>query len=255
MGTRIGLISDLHYRNVVPGTAKNLKRESRRAGELLERCLEELARLRVDALVCAGDCVDDETQPGVLEDVAALGEMLVGAGLRVIVVPGNHDPAPETFYAALPSVLRPPRRQRVGECELLVFGEDVSPDGSEQALRSAAAIREMESALSEPGPVTLVVQHYVVFPDHVGPGYNHTYRNAAELRGVMERSPRKVVSLSGHYHRGYPLAEHNGVQYLTARALCEAPYPYYVVDVEGDAVQVTEGSLAELGVPTFVQAL
>ena len=242
MATRIGLISDLHYRNVVPGTAKNLKRETRRAGELLSRSLEELTRLRVDALVCAGDCVDDESQPGALEDVAALGEMLVISGLPVIVVPGNHDPAPETFYAALPSVLRPPRRQRVGECELLVFGEDVSTEGSEQALRSAAAMREMESVLREPGPVTLVVQHYVVFPDHVGPGYNHTYQNAADIRGVMERSPRKVVSLSGHYHRGYPLTEHNGVQYLTARALCEAPYPYYVIEVEGDEVRVEEAS-------------
>jgi hypothetical protein len=72
MTTRIGLISDLHYRNVVPGTSKNARRESRKAGSLLQRCLEELSRRRVDALVCAGDCVDDETQPGVLEDVAAL---------------------------------------------------------------------------------------------------------------------------------------------------------------------------------------
>src|SRR5688500_12508405 len=70
MGTRIGLISDLHYRNVVPGTSKNVRRETRRAGELLRRCLDELVRMQVDALVCAGDCVDDESQPGVLEDVA-----------------------------------------------------------------------------------------------------------------------------------------------------------------------------------------
>ena len=247
MGTRIGLISDLHYRNVVPGTSKNPRRESRRAGELLRRCLEEMGRLRVEALVCAGDCADDETQPGVLEDVASLGEMLLDSGLRVIVVPGNHDPAPETFYGALPASLRPPRRQRMGECELLVFGEDVSTPGTERALRSAGAMREMTAALSEPGPVTLVVQHYVVFPDHVGAGYNHTYQNAASIRDVMERSPRRVVSLSGHYHRGYPLAEHNGVRYLTARALCEAPYPYYVLEVEGEEVKVEEASLEGVG--------
>ena len=246
MATRIGLISDLHYRNVVPGTAKNPRRESRKAGELLRRSLEEMGRFRVDALVCAGDCVDDETQPGVLEDVAALGGMLLDSGLRVVVVPGNHDPAPETFYAALPDSLRPPRLQRVGECDVLTFGEDVSTEGTEQALRSEMAMREMEAVLGEPGPVTLVVQHYVVFPDHVGPGYNHTYQNAAELRGVMERSRRTIISVSGHYHRGFPLAEHNGVHYLTARALCEAPYPYYVLEIDGEGVRVEEGTLGPL---------
>ena len=106
MTTRIGLVTDLHYRDVVPGTAKNPRRESRRAGELLRRSLEELARRRVDALIVAGDCVDDETQPGVLEDVAALGEMLLDSGLRVLLVPGNHDPAPETFYNALPDEVK-----------------------------------------------------------------------------------------------------------------------------------------------------
>src|SRR5687768_8105235 len=174
MTTRIGLITDLHYREVVPGTAKNPRRESRRAGALLRRSLKEFERRGVDALVVAGDCVDDETQPGVLEDVAALGDVLLRSGLRVILVPGNHDPAPETFYAALPAALRPPRRQRVGECEVLTFGEDVSTEGTEQALRDTTAMAEMEAALREPGPVTLVVQHYVVFPDHEGPGYNHT---------------------------------------------------------------------------------
>ncbi|HET7771699.1 MAG TPA: metallophosphoesterase [Chloroflexota bacterium] len=244
MATRIGLITDLHYRGVVPGTAKNLKRESRKAGELLRRSLEEFSRRRVDALIVAGDCVDDETQPGVLEDVAALGELLAASGLRVILVPGNHDPAPETFYGALPAALRPPRYQRVGECEVLTFGEDVSTEGTEQALRSATAMAEMETVLREPGPVTLVVQHYVVFPDHEGPGYNHTYQNAAQIRGLMEGSPRRVVSVSGHYHRGYPLTEHNGVRYFTGRALCEAPYPYYVIEVEGEEVRVEEAPLA-----------
>ena len=240
MTTRVGLITDLHYREVVPGTAKNPKRESRKVGELLRRALEELSRRSVDALVVAGDCVDDETQPGVLEDVAALGDVLLASGLHVILVPGNHDPAPETFYAALPGTLRPPRRQRVGECEVLTYGEDTSTAGTERALRVPAAMAEMAEALRAPGPVTLVVQHYVVFPDHEGPGYNHTYQNASEIRALMEGSPRRVVSLSGHYHRGYPLTVHNGVRYFTGRALCEAPYPYYVIHVEDDAARVEE---------------
>jgi len=247
MGTRIGLISDLHYRNVVPGTPANLKRDSRMAGELLRRCLEEMARLEVDVLVCAGDCVDDPAQPGALEDVAELGEMLASSGRRTIVVPGNHDPVPEVFYRALPRALRPPRQQRIGECDFLTFGDDVNVPEKQRAHRTEGALREMEAVLGRPGPLTFTVQHYVVFPDHVGTGYNHTYENAAGIRAVMERSPRKVVSLSGHFHRGYALAEHNGVQYFTARALCEAPYPYYVLEVDGEEVRVEERSLRAAG--------
>jgi hypothetical protein len=127
---------------------------------------------------------------------------------------------------------------------VLAFGEDVSTEGTEQALRGEVAMAEMADALREPGPVTLVVQHYVVFPDHEGTGYNHTYQNAAQIRALMERSPRRVVSLSGHYHRGHALTEHNGVRYFTGRALCEAPYPYYLIQVEGQDVRVEEGTLA-----------
>ena len=148
--TRIGLISDLHYRNVVPGTSKNLRRETRRAGELLQRCLEELTKRQVDALVCAGDCVDDESQPGRWKTWRAWGRCwwlpdcarswCQGITIRRRRRSTRHR---RWFYD--------PARQRVGECELLVFGEDVSAAGTEQALRSAPAMGEMAAGIERAG--------------------------------------------------------------------------------------------------------
>lgn len=239
---RLGLITDLHYRDAVPGDSKNARREGRRIGELLPRCLDEMRKAGVALVVCAGDCVDDESQPGAMEDLAALHRVMVRSGLPFVVVPGNHDPAPAEFYRVFP---RPERWRRVGGCDVVVFGDDEPVPGKEQARRPAAVLREVEREILTPGPLTLTLQHYVVYPDHEGPGYNHTYENASEVRAQLERSPRKVVSLSGHYHRGHALYEHNGVWYFTGKALCERPYPYYVISGDGEsgAVEIAERTL------------
>ena len=60
-GARLGLITDLHFREAVAGESKNPKREGRRIRELLPRCLDQLQKADVDLVLCAGDCVDDET--------------------------------------------------------------------------------------------------------------------------------------------------------------------------------------------------
>src|SRR6266542_3709897 len=203
---RFGLISDLHFREAVAGEATNPRREGRRVGELLRRCLSELKEAGAELVVCAGDCVDDERLPGALEDLATVGKLLAEGGLPFIAVPGNHDPAPSAFFEVVP---RPARWQRVGGCDFFVCFDDVQVPGSDQSRRSEEVMGEMRRRLSEPGPLTVVVQHYVVYPDHEGPGYNHTYQNAAEMRAMMEGSPRKVLSVSGHYHRGHALYEHN----------------------------------------------
>ena len=248
MGARLGLITDLHFREAVAGDSKNPKREGRRIRELLPRCLEQFRQAGVELVLCAGDCVDDEAQPGAMEDLAALREIFEQGGLPYVVVPGNHDPAPDDFYTVFP---RPERWYRVGGCDIAVFGDDEPAPGvsggKEQARRSEAVLREVESVLRAPGALTLTLQHYVVFPDHEGPGYNHTYANAPEVRAQLERSARRVVSLSGHYHRGHALHEHNGVRYFTGRSLCERPYPYYVIDGDPEAgdVRIEERTLAD----------
>ena len=237
---KLGFITDLHFRDAVPGTSKNPRREGRLVGQVLDRVLDDLAREGVDALVCAGDCVDDADQPGALEDVAALAERFAASGLRCLVLPGNHDPAPDVFYGIVP---RPPRVLRLGDCELISFGDDACTPESVRCTRSPESVSVMEELLSANPPgvqLTFLLQHFVVFPEHVGDGYNHTYANDAALRAIMERSPRRLVVVSGHQHRGHALAEHRGVTYFTGRALCERPFPYYLLHTDGPHVRIEE---------------
>jgi hypothetical protein len=54
-----------------------------------------------------------------------------------------------------------------------------------------------------------------------------------------------VFCVSGHYHTGNPLAEHNGVTYFTGKALCEEPFPFYVIEIDGEKVRVREEDRAK----------
>jgi Calcineurin-like phosphoesterase len=241
---RIGFLTDLHYRSAVPGTSAIARRECRRMGDGLEKALGALVAAGADLVICAGDCVDTEDDPRALEDVAQLIERFAACGLPWLVVPGNHDPPPEAFYSVAP---RPPRRSRVGDCELLTFGDDHFDQQTQLATRSDADLAWLRETLTTPAPgvaLTVVIQHCTLFPEHTGPGYRHTYANDAAIRAVLEASSRPVLALSGHDHRGSPLTTHRGVRYLTGRALCEYPYPFAVLHTEGAQVRVEERAVA-----------
>jgi 3',5'-cyclic AMP phosphodiesterase CpdA len=289
---RIGLLTDLHYRCAVAGASRIARRECRRVGEILERALEGLVAAGAGLLVCAGDCVDDETAPGVPEDLADLRARFLATGLPLVIVPGNHDPPAEDFYAILP---RPPRRQRIGECQVLTFGDDPFDPQTQLATRAEDTLRWMRQALDRsrhpgapavpgtpgtpgtpgapgipgtPGDaeggageerggegLTLLVQHYALYPEHSGPGYRHTYANDAAIRAVLEEAagrgasagPGRLLALSGHNHGGSPPTTHRGVSYLTGRALCEHPFPYYLLHTQGSVVRVEERTVAAEG--------
>lgn len=235
---KLGFLTDIHFRDAVPGTSSIAARECRRMDEILPRCLDALVAAQVDLVVCAGDCVDEPAAPGVEADLATLGRHFAASGLPAILVPGNHDPAPERFYEVLP---RPPRRCRYGDCEVITFFDDVWEAWCERARRSMASLELMRTLLGPPEPevaLSVTIQHYVVFPEHTGTGYRHTYENDGEIREILEHSPRRLVVLSGHRHAGHPLTVHRGVTYFTGRALCEHPYPYYILHTEGAALRV-----------------
>ena len=241
---RIGLITDLHFRDAVPGTSAIARRECRRVGEVLVAALAALRAAGADLVLCAGDCVDTETDPRVPEDLDALRRLLDASGLPYVAVPGNHDPPPEAFYHHLP---RPPRRARYGDVELLTFGDDPFDRQSQLATRPEADLAWMRQTLTAPAPgvaLTVVLQHCTLYPEHTGPGYRHTYANDAAIRAALREASRPVLAVSGHNHRGSPLTAVDGVRYLTARALCEHPYPYALLHTAGGRVRVEERAVA-----------
>ncbi len=259
---KIGFVTDLHYREALPGDSPHPQRELRRVGALLRHCLQHFRSVGVELVLVAGDNVDvpptgqNRTNggkggaalagplddPRLDADLVSLREMLTGSGLPFVIIPGNHDPAPEVFYRVLP---RPPRVLRSGKCEIVTFGDDTFDAEAQHASRRAEVLAEMRQLLSStPAGVelTILLQHYVLYPEqeHHGKEYRYNYLNDAEIRAIMEASPRRLLSLSGHLHRGHPLVTHNGVAYFIGGALCEHPFRYYLLHTDTAEITVQE---------------
>ena len=240
---RIGFVTDLHYRETVPGDSPNPRRELRRVGALLRHCLQHFRDAGAELVLVAGDNVDAPLDdPRLDADLVSLREMLTGSGLPFVIIPGNHDPAPEVFYRVLP---QPPRVLRNGNCEIITFFDDAFDDETHYASRRAEVLTEMRRLLIRtPSGVehTILLQHYVLYPEqeHHDSDYRYNYLNDAEIRAIMEASPRRLLSLSGHLHRGHPLVTHNGVTYFIGAALCEHPFPYYLLHTDTDEITVQE---------------
>jgi hypothetical protein len=243
----IGYLTDIHLREAVPGDSPIARRHTRDMARLLPLCLERLRAQGVDLVLCTGDLIDDPIHPLADRDLETIGEMFDRCGVPYVVIPGNHDPRPEAFYRMLP---RPERRLRIGGCELVSFYNDACDQGEDACTRADGEMGVLQGVCRDAATVsgvTVIAQHYVIYPDH-SEGYPHNYRNDAAIRQEMEGANRTILSISGHYHPGIPLTEHCGVRYFAGRAFCEAPHGFYVIEIEGAALAIQSVHLLdELG--------
>ena len=240
---RIGFVTDVHFREAITGEP-HPKREFWRMRATLEQCFQAYLDAGAELVICAGDDIDaPEGHPQTEADLVAFRDLFTASGLPHIIIPGNHDPELETFYRVIP---RPPRVLRLGDCEFITFYDDVVPPGQVRAVRPEHVLAELRDLLSHNPPGishTFLIQHYVIYPEYSGKGYPHTYQNDHAIREIIEQSPRRILSLSGHRHYGYPLIRHNGVTSFTGCALCERPYIYYILHAEPQTVTVQELSV------------
>lgn len=241
---RIGYFTDIHLRRAVPGTSEILKRRCRQMPEVLQRCLERLKSEGVALIICSGDCVDEPDHPEAATDLATVHDIIEAISVPAIVIPGNHDSYPDEFYR----IFRKPDKSMISEnCRFITFYEDICIAGELDSRRGETSLKTMHDLLSENSPDvkhTILIQHYLIYPDLSDP-YN--YQNAAEIRAIMETSPRKIFSISGHYHRGISPTVHNGVTYFCGKAICEDPFPYYIIDTDGDEISMQEFLVEEIG--------
>ena len=101
---KIAVITDLHYakeKNIAcPGRA------GERAKELLNAAIEKLnTEIKPDILLVGGDLVNNADDAPLLEELAEIFRKLPYPQL---IIPGNHDPAPDVFYQFFPPKHFPP---------------------------------------------------------------------------------------------------------------------------------------------------
>ena len=235
---RIGYFTDSHLREKAPGTSGSERRQCRLMKTRLEECVETWRVAEVDLIVGTGDTIDDATQPEAPEDLAIVRNILDRLAVPKIMIPGNHDPYPGVFYEVFD---RPSFLTVMGRYQFLSFLDYCEP-GDNASERDERSIERMSKALTyNPKDVamTVALQHYEIYPEGLT-GYPYNYKNAATIRKAMQKSKAKILSVSGHYHRGIPLTEHKGVTYFVGKALCEEPFPCYVIELDGQDVRIRQ---------------
>jgi histidinol phosphatase-like PHP family hydrolase len=231
----IAVVADLHYG--VPSVLAERRAEI--ADLLLQRLVYRLNRLhQPDVTVVAGDVLDAGDGADAHERRARLRELLDRLASPTVVLPGNHDGDPDAFYSEFE---RPRETIDIRGVRLLAFTADRDePDcNASRTRRDIERFRVAREGFA--GPI-VALQHVCLAPPEIA-DTPYNYVNAAEIAAAMEHAG-VALSISGHYHEGGADLRRNGVTYVNAPALCEAPFRYAIITLDGPRVSVARHQLA-----------
>ena len=234
---RIAVVSDIHF------ASSPLPNAAARHGEygdtLLLRAVHRFNRyIRPDAVLVAGDMINDPRDPEAPELLIRLRNILDKLQMPYRVIPGNHDPAHEIFYKAFPEhrdVLD------VGIYRILPFTDPETPGNN--ACRQPEDFERMRQARENWDGELIALQHVPVGPpeDH-NCWYN--FINANDVLDAMQKYRFKAC-ICGHEHAGMPAREINGTTFICTPGICEVPLSYLIVDIDDDGkIHVTRENLS-----------
>ncbi len=223
---KIAVLTDIHY----GGRGALTERRGEIADILLLRAVHRLNRLiRPDVVIVLGDLLDDGDADGAHERLVELRAILDLLTAPALVLPGNHDGDPEAFYRVF---ARPPDVVDIAGARFLPFVDPEAPGYN--ATRRAPDLERFRQARSDfDGPLVALQHVCLVPPERTDVPYNYT--NAPAVIAAMAAAG-VALSISGHHHAGSPLIRNATTSFVTAPALCEAPFHFTLIHLAGDAV-------------------
>lgn len=218
------VLTDLHY----VGNAKHhCMIPARKTGmipELLEEVLHRVSGREIDLLLILGDLVDNGNADGAAEDLTRIKGLLARFQKPVLAARGNHDPMPDAYRALLGN---PQESVFWNGYHLIGFSDRYEPGGN--CYRDWDDMEDRFGCLSDGAPV-IVYQHSPIYP-HIHLSYPYNIKASRKIMRFYEKQD-VLLSISGHLHGGLPPVQKNGVEYLTAAALCESPFSFTVIQLE-----------------------
>ncbi|HPP12684.1 MAG TPA: metallophosphoesterase [bacterium] len=204
--------------------------------EFLQRVIFRAREKTPDALLILGDFIDQPCLKTAKADFEKIVTLLRKTSWPTVIVRGNHDLPEEVFLAIAGDLARP---KEVSGYLLYPFHDRYHAD--ETCRRPEKALKVFQQVcLSKPSRPVIALQHNLVYPP-LDVGYPMNFENGEEILETYLGLP-VCLSLSGHCHTGVPLQFYRGLPFLTAPALCEAPFPYLLVEV-GERIEVKQETL------------
>lgn len=234
---RFAVLTDTHFVNHDRSAAVG----SRRAGLadiIALRAVHRLNRfLKPDLVVVLGDLVNDGDAPDGAEQLSTMRSAFDLLACPVIYVPGNHDGTANTFYSVFP---KPPPYVDVAGVRFVSFVDLEEPGyNARRAPENVDLLTQARAGWA--GPL-VTLQHVPLFP----PGLcdcPYNYVDGADILADMTTNGVQLC-VAGHYHPGCDLFRTDETAFLIAPALCEAPFSFLIVDMDGDRIQVQRQELA-----------
>jgi len=233
-------IADLHYTGLARQAAQPPHMNGGLARVLLNKVFLRLKYLDIkpDVVVVLGDLVENGTDPDADADLTALHSELTRTGIPFLVVRGNHDDENVRFTELFDVETG---LHKIGDYGFIVYDDQFT--ASHETTRAEQAIKAtLKIAKANPGLPLIALQHAPIYPA-IDSHYPYRPTNTAEIIDSFQKAGI-FLSLSGHYHKGQKLRTSNKVFYHTVPALCEAPYPFSVIRLTGQKVEVEEHALA-----------
>ncbi len=232
--TTIAVIADIHFgiNSCLP------KRRCDISDILLMRTVRRLNNLiQPDVTLILGDLIDDGNALDAEKNLLHIRSILDKLDSPYIVIPGNHDNDPEKFYKIFD---RPNDIHDVSEIRFLPFLDKQMPGYN--AFRNDHDIDRIRMARSGyDGPI-ISLQHVCLSPENQ-PVTPYNYTNANEIISSFKRE-RVMLSISGHHHSGTENTQDGDVMFVNAPGLCEAPFPFLEITIEGGDIRTQRHELA-----------
>jgi len=238
---RLAVVADPHVAVDERGTWK----VAHRSRDLLARALDRARTAGADLAVLVGDLTGD----GRRRSFAAVAELLAGAGVPWVAIPGNHD-VPKTFddheglaagnfearYTELPFA------REVGPVTVLGVDTASAPDGSLRSTWGGRVGERDRAWLADTLPrvkTPVVVFHHNLGPLPENPGgtwANFPLEDAGAVRSIL--SDHDVpLALTAHHHVPAFVA-HGPTAELLAPAVCSYPQAMLLVDIGPEGTEV-----------------
>ena len=225
MKIRIAIVTDIHW----PGSSEKPEIRGDLAENLLLRVVNRFNRwIKPDIAIIGGDIVNDSESEVALAGMEKIRQILDKLKCPYIAVRGNHDAGGDEFY----KILGGKDELGIKGFRFVTFDDRQEPNYC--ASRTAEQIERFKSVRADHNGPVIAVQHVPLFP----PGMSdcpYNYTNAEQIISEMKKY-KVFLSISGHYHKGVELIKSEGMNFVTAPALCESPFNYMVIDTDGEEV-------------------
>jgi len=233
-------IADLHYTGLARQTAQLPQLRGELAQTLLKKVFLRLNHMGIkpDLALLLGDLIENGADRNAELDLISLHGELTRSGVPFLTLPGNHDGDMTEFNKVLGSQSG---FHAFGGYGFMLYN-DVYAENQECMRSDADLALTKKVAAEHPGLPLIAVQHPPIYPA-IDSHYPYRPTNAAEIMDSFQKSG-VFLSLSGHYHKGQKARAHEGVLYHTVPALCEQPFRFSLIRLNGTRVEIEELSLA-----------